>query len=93
MKKAKRQKKKINRLWKAHVHLIARTNSEHADLLTNLQCKIFVAIRSFYKSIQRILKSLRKPFRVSNSLDQDQDRHFVWPGPGPNYLQMPSEDD
>ena len=68
-------------------------NSEHADLLTNLQCKIFVAIRSFYKSIQRILKSLRKPFRVSNSLDQDQARHFVWPGPGPNYLQMPSEDD
>ena len=30
--------------------------------------------------------------RVSNSLDQDQARHFVEPGLGPNCLQRLSED-
>ena len=30
---------------------------------------------------------------MSNSLDPDQARHFVGPGPGPNYLQMLSTDE
>ena len=32
-------------------------------------------------------------FRVSNSLDPDQARHFVGPGLGPNCLQRLSADD
>ena len=31
--------------------------------------------------------SFRTTIRVSNSLDPDQDRHFVGPDLGPNYLQ------
>ena len=34
-----------------------------------------------------------KFFRVSNSLDPDQDQHFVGPDLGPNCLQRLSADD
>ena len=35
----------------------------------------------------------RNTVRVSNSLDPDQDSHFVGPDLGPNYLQELSADD
>ena len=38
-------------------------------------------------------KSFRNTFRLSNSLDPDQDRHFVSPDLGPNCLQRLSVDD
>ena len=37
--------------------------------------------------------SFRNTIRVSNSLDPDQDRHFVYPDLGPNCLQRISADD
>ena len=36
--------------------------------------------------------SFRNTIRVSNSLDTDQNRHFVWPDLGPNCLQRLSAD-
>ena len=38
-------------------------------------------------------KSFRNSIRVSNRLDTDQVRHFVWPDLGPNCLQRLSTDD
>ena len=32
------------------------------------------------------INSFRNPIRLSNRLDPDQDRHFVGPDLGPNYL-------
>ena len=37
-------------------------------------------------------KIFKNTFRVSNSLDPDQDRHKVGPDLGPNYLQRLSAD-
>ena len=38
-------------------------------------------------------KKFRNTIRASNSLDPDQDRHYVGPGLGPNCLQRLSADD
>ena len=38
------------------------------------------------------IKKIRNAFRVSNSLDPDQDRHFVSPDLGPDFLQRLSAD-
>ena len=47
----------------------------------------------FFENLLFQKNSFRNTFRVSNRLDQDQDRHFVGPDLGPNCLQRLSADD
>ena len=53
-------------------------------------CRFFFQI--FSKSTFK-KNSFKKSIRVSNSLDQDQARHFVGPDLGPNCLQRLAGDD
>ena len=48
---------------------------------------------TFFFKINFTKNSFRNTIRVSNGLDPDQDRHFVGPDLGPNYLQRLSADD
>ena len=59
-------------------------------LLGNFAC-CFVVCWFFSKSTFS-KNSFRRTIRVSNSLDPDQARHFVWPDLDPNYLQRLSAD-
>ena len=43
---------------------------------------------NFFSKLTFSKNSFRNTIRVSNSLDQDQDRHFVGPDLGPNCLQQ-----
>ena len=54
--------------------------------------RFFVICRFFSKSTF-LKNSLRNAITVSNSLDPDQDRHYVGPDLGPNCLQWLSADD
>ena len=47
----------------------------------------------FFSKLTFLKNSFRNTIRVLNSLDQDQDRHFVGPDLGPNSLQRLSVDD
>ena len=50
----------------------------------------FLSSADFFQN-QLFLKTIS--LRVSNSLDQDQARHFVGPDLGPNFLQIFSAED
>ena len=58
-------------------------------MLGNFSC--FCHLLTFFK-INFSINSLRITVRVSNSLDPDQDLHYVGPDLGPNCLQRLSAD-
>ena len=45
----------------------------------------------FFSKLTVSKNYFRYTIRVSNSLDPDQARHFVWPGLGPNCFQRVKE--
>ena len=53
----------------------------------------FVVFCWLFSKLTLSENSFRNPIRVSNSLDSDQDRHFVGPDLGLNCLQSLSTDD
>ena len=56
------------------------------EQLDNFSCFFIILLLFFFKIIfQKIVSRISS--RVSNSLDPDQARHFVWPDQDPNYLQ------
>ena len=59
--------------------------------LGNFSC-FWCRLLTFLK-INFLKNSFRNTIRVSNSLNPDQDRHFVGPDLGPNCLQRLSADD
>ena len=62
-------------------------------MLGNLIFHAFVVVYRLIFKMNFFKKSIRNTVRVSNSLDLDQDRHFVGPDLGPNCLQKLSADD
>ena len=62
-------------------------DSLHAGKYCVHFCACFFLFKIVFQKIFR--NSIR--LRVSNSLDQDQARHFVWPDLGPNCLQEESK--
>ena len=54
-----------------------------------LFCRLLIFFQN--QLVQKIISGI--PLGVSNSLDPDQSRHFVWPDLGPNCLQRLSADD
>ena len=59
-------------------------------MLFNFSC--FRCLLTYFK-IDFFKNSFSDTIRVLNSLDPDQDGHFVGPDLGPNYLQRLSPDD
>ena len=59
-------------------------------MLSNFHAFVVVCWQFFKMNFFKI--PFRNPIRVSNSLDLDQDRHFVGPDLGPNCLQRVSDD-
>ena len=56
-------------------------------------CLFFCGLPSFFENKLFRQNSFRNTFRVSNSLNPDQDRHYVCPDLGPNCLQrLPADD-
>ena len=54
---------------------------------------MFLSSADFFRNQLLPKNSLRNTIRVSNSLDPDQARHFVWPDLGPNCLLRLLTDD
>ena len=54
---------------------------------------LFLSSADFFSKLIFKKKSFKNTIRVSNGLDLDQDRHFVGPDLGPNFLQRLSADD
>ena len=54
---------------------------------------LFLSSAVFCSKLTFSKNSFRNTIRVSNSLDTDQDQHFVCPDLGPNCLQSLSADD
>ena len=48
---------------------------------------LLLSSADFFQKLTFSKKSFRNTIKVSNSLDPDQDRHFVGPDMGPNCLQ------
>ena len=48
---------------------------------------VLLSSADFFPKLTFSKVSFRMTIRVSNGLDPDQDRHFVGPDLGPNYLQ------
>ena len=54
----------------------------------------FLSPADFFNiNLSFLKKSFRNTIRVSNSLEPDQARHYVWPDMGPTCLQTSSADD
>ena len=56
-------------------------------------CCCLLLSADFFSKLTFSKNSFRNPIRVSNGLDQDQDRHSVSPDLGPNHLQRLTVDD
>ena len=54
---------------------------------------LFCCLLIFFSKSTFLKKNFRNTIRVSNSLDPDQARHFVWPDLVPNCLQRLSTED
>ena len=69
------------------------SDTYNSDIAYLVILHAFSSLLSFFKIKFSVKNSFRNTIRVSNSWDQDQARHFVGPGLGPNCLQRLSADD